>query len=195
MRQQIEGIGELGKWGLETLSPGADIRDALGYSGLTTKNFLDGDVLGALGNFSLTGVSLLGLGTPGSLKGAKDLVDDAGNIIADFNPGDTRWGKGGKHLFGAKGTKIAGSHTIYNDTTNHRGYRIDVENRAPGKAPGQIHLQTPDKQKYIHNVNTKEWKPDDETTRFLTKKEMNMLEKDEFQRALNKALKYMGEQE
>jgi len=30
--------------------------------------------------------------------------------------------------------------------------------------------------------------------RALTRKEMDMLEKDEFQRALDKALKYMGEE-
>jgi len=148
-------------------------------------------------NYALSAVGLLP-GVPsfaGMIKQApKNLVDGAGKIVADFNPGDTRWGRGGKHLFGAKGTKLKGSHTIYNNTTNHPGYRFDVENRSPGKAPGQIHLQTPDKQKYIHNVNTKEWRPDVETTRALTRKEMDMLEKDEFQRALDKALKYMGEE-
>jgi|GEM_PF-2856471 len=113
--------------------------------------------------------------------------------LGKYDPSDTRWGRGGKHLFGAKGVKVE-SHTVYRNTTKYSGYRFDVENSAPGKRAGQIHLQTPDGQKYVHNVNTGDWALTTKTKRVLTNKERDMLETKEFKQGLDKALHFVGEQ-
>lgn len=41
---------------------------------------------------------------------------------------------------GAKGTKVI-SQTLYNGSVGSYKYRIDVENPAPGKRPGSLHVQ------------------------------------------------------
>jgi hypothetical protein len=42
-------------------------------------------------------------------------------------------------------SKVAGSG---------KGFRIDVENPNPGVRPGQVHVHTPGKGKYLYNFNT-----------------------------------------
>ena len=195
LRQQIEGLSELAAQGVSLFSPGADIRDALLYSEQTTEDFLSGNYLDGLRNGVLTGVSLGGLALPGSVGGVvKPANDITKKGAGKYDPNDSKWGKGGGNLFGANGVKVD-SHTIYDDTKNYKGYRIDIENSAPGRRAGQIHLQTPDKQKYVYNVNTGDWSMTDEANRLLTKKERKMLNRNEFKKALERSLRYMGEGE
>lgn len=47
---------------------------------------------------------------------------------------------GNKKLFGANGTKVT-SKTLVNGVVGKYKYRIDVENPAPGKRAGSLHVQ------------------------------------------------------
>jgi hypothetical protein len=52
-------------------------------------------------------------------------------------------------MLGENGTQVT-SKTL----TNRPGYRIDVENPAPGVRPGQLHLQDAAGGKYLYNFET-----------------------------------------
>ena len=54
-------------------------------------------------------------------------------------------------MLGARGTQVT-SQTL----TNRPGYRIDVENPAPGVRPGQLHLQT-DSSKFLYDFETEQF--------------------------------------
>ena len=56
-------------------------------------------------------------------------------------------------MLGAKGTQVA-SKTL---TKPGIGYRIDVENPAPGVRPGQLHYQR-DAEKYLYDFDSEEFK-------------------------------------
>ncbi|MFI9405202.1 hypothetical protein [Nocardia sp. NPDC052316] len=64
---------------------------------------------------------------------------------------------------GSKGTQLTYSKTLGEEKSKNKPYwRIDVENPAPGKRAGTLHLQTTDgrgnnkDQKYQYNFNTKQ---------------------------------------
>jgi filamentous hemagglutinin len=58
-------------------------------------------------------------------------------------------------MLGGGGTQTT-STTLLQDTG--QGYRIDVENPAPGARPGQLHLQVGGN-KYIYDFETGTWSP------------------------------------
>jgi Pretoxin HINT domain len=86
-------------------------------------------------------------------------------------------------LFGASGTKTF-STTVFKGQ-GRRAPRIDVENPNPGQRAGQIHFQQGDK-KFLYNPETK-------TFEGAPRSVNDMLKKPEVQRAIDKAMKILGE--
>jgi len=83
LRQQLEGLGQGGKITLETLSPGADVKDMLNASGKTTQSLLDGDLTGAAGHATEMGAAAVSIALPGSVSGAKKIISKASDKIGD----------------------------------------------------------------------------------------------------------------
>ena len=104
-----------------------------GYAGFGTSVFLGG--YGLLSD-AAEGGSLL------ERLRAIDWADETGSIGGDGS------------MLGEGGTQVT-SRTLLRDTG--QGYRIDVENPAPGVRPGQLHLQDAAGGKYLFNFETNQF--------------------------------------
>lgn len=98
-------------------------------------------------------------------------------------------------MLGEKGTQIK-SLTLWRSKESKA--RIDVENPAPGKREGQIHYQDADNTKFIYNPSEKKFfAKDPKTGKFeveAPKKVNSLLKEKEIQGAIEKGLKYLGEE-
>jgi hypothetical protein len=95
-----------------------------------------------------------------------------------------------KRLVNQEGGMIgeAGTQLYSKELDRGKGWRLDVENPHPGQRPGQIHLQDYRKGK---------WQYDLETGRFVgmpRKLEQELLRDPRMRRALEKALRDLGEE-
>ncbi|MCX2810997.1 T7SS effector LXG polymorphic toxin [Bacillus sp. ChL18] len=100
-------------------------------------------------------------------------------------------GSGGgnsKKLFGQYGTKIASKTTWQNGKTE----RIDIENPNPGQREGQIHYHEPSNKKWYFDVETKKFY-DQKTGEDAPSKIQKVLKDKSVQKAINKGLKFLGE--
>lgn len=101
---------------------------------------------------------------------------------------DGDWGGGGSstlNMVGDKGTKTHGSITVWNKGQ----YRIDVENMAPGKRPGNMHFQDQSGKVPKCYFNFKSGQFDG-----LPNKLAQQLQKDpSFQRGINQGKKILGQ--
>lgn len=90
-------------------------------------------------------------------------------------------GQPASHMLGERGARID-SKTLWR---GERGARLDVENPAPGRRPGQIHLQL-DGKKYLYD-------PEARSFRDAPRAVLDLLDEPRFQDAVQKALRYLGE--
>jgi hypothetical protein len=105
------------------------------FLGSAATTLLGGEALGALLRSGPFGEFLARIR-------AIDLADETGSIGPD----------GG--MLGEGGTQVT-SRTLLRDTG--QGFRIDVENPAPGVRPGQLHLQDAAGGKYLFNFGTNQF--------------------------------------
>jgi hypothetical protein len=81
------------------------------------------------------------IGTPHIAATALDMSAGARPKPPPGKPCPPKKGAGEQDTMrGAKGTKVI-SQTLYNGSVGSYKYRIDVENPAPGKRPGSLHVQ------------------------------------------------------
>lgn len=85
------------------------------------------------------------------------------------------------HMPGERGAQI-NSKTLWR---SGRGARLDVENPAPGRRPGQIHLHV-DQEKYLYDLETRSF-------RGAPGAIQDLLDDQRLQDAILKALRYLGE--
>ncbi|PAD64560.1 transposase [Bacillus siamensis] len=100
-------------------------------------------------------------------------------------------GSGGgnsKKIFGQNGTQIASKTTWQNGKTE----RIDIENPNPGQREGQIHYHEPNNKKWYFDVETKKFY-DQKTGEDAPSKIQKVLKDKSVQKAINKGLKFLGE--
>lgn len=98
------------------------------------------------------------------------------------------------HMLGEKGTKTA-STTMWKEKGSSA--RIDVENPNPGERPGQLHYQDEKGTKYQYSVDDNKFYGQDDDGNFSVEapKSVNGKLKDkQFQKGIDKGLKYLGEQ-
>ena len=100
----------------------------------------------------------------------------------------------GLRMLGSRGTQFE-SKTMWQDKNSRA--RIDAENFAPGKRPGTIHYQDENDVKYQYNVNdNKFYGKNSKTNEFdvaAPNKVNDLLKNEKFQKGIDKALKYLGE--
>lgn len=98
-------------------------------------------------------------------------------------------------MLGSNGTQLP-SKTLWQEKNSTA--RIDVENPAPGQRPGTLHYQDEDNVKYQYNVNDNKFYGYNKTTQAFDKeapKSVNkLLENKDIQKAIDKGLKYLGEE-
>ncbi|KJR68325.1 ribonuclease YeeF family protein [Bacillus velezensis] len=110
-------------------------------------------------------------------------VKDLGIVkMADSGGGNS------KKLFGQSGTQIASKTTWQNGKTE----RIDIENPNPGQREGQIHYHEPNNKKWYFDVETKKFY-DQKTGEDAPSKIQKVLKDKSVQKAINKGLKFLGE--
>ncbi|AWK47810.1 T7SS effector LXG polymorphic toxin [Bacillus velezensis] len=97
-------------------------------------------------------------------------------------------GGNSKKLFGQNGTQIASKTTWKNGKTE----RIDIENPNPGQREGQIHYHEPNNKKWYFDVETKKFY-DQKTGEDAPSKIQKVLKDKSVQKAINKGLKFLGE--
>ncbi|MFC0971063.1 VENN motif pre-toxin domain-containing protein, partial [Pasteurella multocida] len=94
-------------------------------------------------------------------------------------------------MFGAKGTKIYSS-TVWKKQGSKA--RIDVENPAPGKRPGQIHYQDENNVKYYYNhMDDKFYIGKISDGKEAPANIQNLLNNSKIRNGINKGLEYLGE--
>ncbi|RBZ00659.1 transposase [Bacillus velezensis] len=93
-----------------------------------------------------------------------------------------------KKLFGQNGTQIASKTTWQNGKTE----RIDIENPNPGQREGQIHYHEPNNKKWYFDVETRKFY-DQKTGEDAPSKIQKVLKDKSVQKAINKGLKFLGE--
>lgn len=92
------------------------------------------------------------------------------------------------HMLGTNGTQVSSKTTWKNGKTE----RIDVENPAPGKRPGQIHYHDSNNNKYYYDVNANAFY-NQKTGMHAPNNIQKLLESKEFKNGINKALQILGE--
>ncbi|MGR6857194.1 ribonuclease YeeF family protein [Bacillus halotolerans] len=97
-------------------------------------------------------------------------------------------GGNSKKLFGQNGTQIASKTTWQNGKTE----RIDIENPNPGQREGQIHYHEPNNKKWYFDVETRKFY-DQKTGEDAPSKIQKVLKDKSVQKAINKGLKFLGE--
>ncbi len=150
----------------------------LGYAGAYTAPMLAADmaVIGGLG-FGLSEMSKGGAASKGKNKGHEF---GGGTSPATPDPEDP------EKMFGSRGTRTT-SKTVWQGKEG----RIDVENPNPGQRPGQIHVQPHEGGKFYYDPIARKF-----VTRegVLAPRSINsLLERPEVSRAIQKALKILGE--
>ncbi|WP_375577566.1 RHS repeat-associated core domain-containing protein [Marivirga tractuosa] len=109
--------------------------------------------------------------------------------------GGNQVARAGKQLLGAGGTQF---HSITLFKQKGSKARIDVENPAPGKRAGQIHYQDENNIKYLYDVDKKKFfGKNAETGDFdveAPKSVNKLLGDDKIKSAIDKGLKYLGEE-
>jgi len=102
-------------------------------------------------------------------------------------------GSGGaskQHILGENGPQIDGSKPV----GQGKGWRVDVENPAPGQRPGQVHYQDYNGNKYIYDPSSNTFK-DFNTGEYLSKTQhKQLINNRNVMKAITKGLKYLGEQ-
>jgi hypothetical protein len=140
-------------------------------------------ILSWLGRLSSCALLLLACAGPLERGASCNDTDSTISCCLKENPGQfERCGAEPRpHMMGERGARID-SKTLWR---GERGARLDVENPAPGRRPGQIHLQV-DGEKYLY---------DPETTSFrgAPRAVQELLEDPRVQDAIQKALRYLGE--
>jgi RHS repeat-associated protein len=98
---------------------------------------------------------------------------------------------GSTHMIGSNGTQTPSKTTWQRGKTE----RIDIENPSPGQRPGQIHYQDENNTKYLYNINENKFYGQNASGEFTqeAKSVNNLLENKNFQKGIDKALKYLGE--
>ena len=94
------------------------------------------------------------------------------------------------HMLGEKGTRMS-SETMWLGDDGHE--RIDVENPAPGKRPGQIHYQPNPKEKWYYDPSKEIFYDENNRSRPVPRAVQEKLKDPEFREGLKKALRFLGE--
>lgn len=97
-------------------------------------------------------------------------------------------GSKAERILGEKGTQFESKTTWQNGKTE----RIDVENPSPGERPGQIHYHEPDNTKWYFDIEEKQFY-NQKTGELAPKKIQKLLKNKDVIDAINKALKFLGE--
>jgi filamentous hemagglutinin len=87
-------------------------------------------------------------------------------------------------LMQGAGDRRGGTRTDSKTLYNNDGVRIDVENPAPNRRPGQVHVQL-GREKYIYDPATQSFKN-------APPRIQRLLEREEIQQAIEKGLRYLG---
>jgi RHS repeat-associated protein len=103
-----------------------------------------------------TGFAFPGLGEADAARVGAMAGEDAARAIRGGEEAGSGLPRiaGGAPILVEGGTQVV-SRTLQRDTG--QGFRIDVENPAPGVRAGQLHLQTADGRKYIYNFDTNQF--------------------------------------
>jgi filamentous hemagglutinin len=91
-------------------------------------------------------------------------------------------------MLGANGTQL-NSTTVWSGRGKER---IDVENPAPGKRPGQVHYQDANNTKYMYSQSTNSFIIE-KTGQSAPRSVQNLLNNPSFASGIRKALRYLGE--
>ena len=94
-----------------------------------------------------------------------------------------------EHMLGESGTQIGGSKTT---GQNGETERVDVENPAPGKRPGDVHYHEPNNTKWRYDANSGKL-VDPSTGEAAPPKVQKVLGEKWFRKAIEKALEILGE--
>jgi hypothetical protein len=139
------------------------------------------------------GGALVAAGAATSGVGVLLMANTAGNASGGYDRGNKS--SSGNTNNSSKGGTQVNSKTLWKDS-NGKG-RIDVENPAPNKRPGQIHYQNEKGEKYIYNSTNKKFMEKDSKTGKYTINAPNsvndLLQNKDIKQAIDKGLKYLGE--
>ena len=91
-------------------------------------------------------------------------------------------------MLGAKGTQVSNKKTWKNGNTE----RLEVENPAPGRRPGQIHYHDSTNKKYYYDIDNNFFY-DQKTGILAPIKIQNLLKDVKFKEGIKKALEILGE--
>ena len=91
-------------------------------------------------------------------------------------------------MLGENGTDFESKTTWQNGKTE----RLDVENPAPGERPGQIHYHDAKNNKWMYDVEGKYFY-DGDSGELAPNSIQKLLKDSKFSKAIDKALKYLGE--
>jgi len=134
------------------------------------------------GSVAVVGGTTVASGTASVAAGSYLMVNAANNQTKGYNYGEN------------KGIQV-NSKTLWTEK-NGKG-RIDVENPAPGKRPGQVHYQDGKGGKYVYNSKEGKFMGRNSKTGQYTESAPNsvnkQLENEDFKKAIDKGLKYLGE--
>jgi len=92
------------------------------------------------------------------------------------------------HIIGEKGTQTTSTTTGKNGPTE----RVDVENPAPGRRPGNVHYHESDNTKWYYDLNEK-MLVDQIVDKIAPPRVQKVMDTNWFRKALEKALKILGE--
>ena len=93
----------------------------------------------------------------------------------------------GDDMLGSKGSQTSSKTTWSRGKTE----RIDVENPAPGKRPGQIHYHEPNNTKWYYDIDNNQFY-DQKTGNLASNKIQKLLKDSSFIQGIKKALKVLG---
>ncbi|WP_051542006.1 hypothetical protein [Clostridium lundense] len=106
----------------------------------------------------------------------------------NIDASDTKGTADAEKILGKNGTQFESKTTWQNGKTE----RIDVENPAPGERPGQIHYHEPNNTKWYLDIEEKQFY-NQKTGELAPKKIQKLLKDKDVINAINKALKFLGE--
>ncbi|WP_333646622.1 hypothetical protein [Lacrimispora sp.] len=109
--------------------------------------------------------------------------------FASESGGSSKGDSESSHMLGEKGTQFESKTTWKNGKTE----RLDVENPAPGERPGQIHYHDAKNNKWMYDIDGKYFY-DGDTGDLAPNSIQKLLKDSKFSSAIEKALKYLGEQ-
>ncbi len=146
-------------------------------------------------------------GVQAGIEAAKEFVGDVADAVSEAVDAVGNWfadtfGGGGSpnlnpkkpddddnhHMIGENGTKTNGSKTLWR---NGKTERIDVENLAPGKRPGQVHYHDANNN-YIFDIAKKAFYIEGSDT-LAPRAIQKLLDNPEFYRHILQGLKILGE--